>query len=538
MERIGSTQSALLTNGAAASGIPSTPVTHPKLSRSELTQNLEKLIARSKLTPITPIEPLPELNNMTLVDFLRAELSSPIHDLGSQVDKALELDAQLLAIKGQISQNIGTEQKRPNQGASPESSWFSPISALKRLANWITQPTEGALSQLRVNKTLADDGGITQLKNSISKLDNQIIGLKDGIINRIQVLLAGAHITNLSHDKESIVEALLISSGHMTPAGILSAEVAFTEIQKPSEKQTEIETEANLLGDTEPELGLQNDRERPLFEEQTRNDRNKYKTITNLDDFSENNYAARFIVQRLLDRGVTVQISAKSNNLSIFIDVGGYSYKLTPINRYTPKTTWEIAKRDDSVESEDSVATISRQMTKILESSELSERIGSNDLLVEVDRIIHETSTKNELIITDEFNTDEYIVELKNSDTLEKIINNKQKNSLADRLLKTNAKISIVPDPDNPQSVIDQDVYISYPDAVILISRSRDSSIIRQPEEGDLPQRLPSWSIQIDIKPNARLNIPTEQNPINARNLEPCLMGIIDELEIQSLIST
>jgi len=375
------------------------------------------------------------------------------------------------------------------------------------------------------------------LKKQLSELDRSTTQHLEKTCEKIRQIFSGArfYISNLAEDR-TLIEALLIRSGDMRPAGISYPEHDFLEISKPLNNQDEIETQANILDETVPGLGEedpQTDEESALYEDDCVTSQ-KFRSIFGPEEIrGGEGLAARFLVERLLARGVRIEVDQHaSRNGKLFIEVSGFCYLLEPRDGYVPRGIWTITEWDKSAPDQGSVLTMDAGTTSIEEITPDSAIIGTNLLLREVDRLIARDARATYSAALEIIRTHETQSIIDGGEALQEILNDTSDKSISARVTAAGGEIIRLSDPDTPDSQLNQEIYICYPNFTVFISRDVDSSVERRSEDGAQSPKWPSWSIQITKDSSAQFNL-FDQLHVNKRNLKPTIEWILDEIEIQ-----
>jgi|GEM_PF-6815672 len=507
-----------------------------ELSPKVLHENLQLIIAKSKSHPFPINEGIPDLDGLSVIAFLGSYLASEVQELTGLTDKSNKIRDEITSREESLSQAATSTHLKKSWatnlfGKIEVFTTTIPRLLLKKTSHMTAPPSP------EIELPSLDTAKLDAFKKQLSELDRRTTQHLDKTCDKIRQIFSGArfYISNFAEDR-TLIEALLIRSGDMRPAGISYPEHDFLEISKPLNNQDEIETQANILDDTVPALGeedLQTDEESALYEDDNVTSQ-KFRSVFGPEEIQGGEgLAARFLVERLLAREVKIEVDQHpSRNGKLFIEVAGFCYMVEPRNGYTPRGIWTITEWDKSAPDKGSGLTLDAGTTSVQAITQKSETIGTNLLLREVDRLIAEesrpkTSTALELIRA---RKEQYIID--GGEILEEILNDASDNSISARVTAAGGEIIRLSDPDTPNSQLNQEIYISYPNFTVFISRDVDSSVERRSEDGAQSTKWPSWSIQITKDSSAQFNL-FDQHHVNKRNLKPTIEWILDEIEIQ-----
>jgi hypothetical protein len=507
-----------------------------ELTSEILNKKLQLIIARSKSHPFDVNERIPDLDGLSVIVFLGSYLASEVQDLTGLTDKSNKTRDEMTSTQESLSQAaISTHLKK---------SWYTnlvekieifrgKISGLPLKDPRSTEtPTSSKIEIASLHAAKLD-----ALKKQLSELDRSTTQHLEKTCEKIRQIFSGArfYISNLAEDR-TLIEALLIRSGDMRPAGISYPDHDFLEIRDLANNQDEIETQAYILNDTAPELGEadpQTDQESVLYEGDNIT-RQKFRSVFSPEEIKgRSGLAARFLVERLLARGVKIEVDQHaSRNGKLFIEVSGFCYLLEPRDGYVPRGIWTITEWDKSAPDQGSVLTMDAGTTSIEEITPDSAMIGTNLLLREVDRLIARDARATYSAALEIIRTHETQSIIDGEEALQEILNDTSDKSISARVTAAGGEIIRLSDPDTPDSQLNQEIYICYPNFTVFISRDVDSSVERRSEDGAQSPKWPSWSIQITKDSRAEFNL-FDQHHVNKRNLKPTIESILDEIEIQ-----
>ena len=507
-----------------------------ELTSEILNKKLQLIIAKSKSHPFDVNERIPDLDGLSVVALLGSYLASEIQELTGLADKSNKIREETTSREEGLSRAaISTNLKNPwsTNLVGKIEIFTAKISGLfLKETPPVTTPPSPKIGTPPVHAAKLD-----ALKIQLSELDRRTTQHLDRTCDKIKQIFSGArfYISDLAEDR-TLIEALLIRSGDIRPAGISYPEHDFLEIRKPLNNQDEIQTEANILNDTAPELGeadLQTDKESALCEDENITSQ-KFRSVFGPEEIEGNSgRAARFLVERLLARGVKIEVDQHaSRNGKLFIEVSGFCYLLEPRDGYVPRGIWTITEWDKSAPDQGSVLTMDAGTTSIEEITPESAMIGTNLLLREVDRLIARDTRAKYSAALEIIRTHETQSIIDGGEILQEILNDASDKSISARVTAAGGEIIRLSDPDTPDSQLNQEIYISYPNFTVFISRDVDSSVERRSEDGAQSPKWPSWSIQITKDSRAEFNL-FDQHHVNKRNLKPTIESILDEIEIQ-----
>jgi len=527
----------------ADSATTSTSEQRLELTSDILNKKLQLIIAKSKSHPFDVNERIPDLDGLSVVALLGSYLASEVQELTGLTDKSNKTRDEITSTQESLSQAaISTHLKK-----SWAANLFGKIEVFTtKIPRLLLKKTSHmtAPQSPEIELPSLDTAKIDALKKQLSELDRKTTQHLDKTCDKIRQIFSGArfYISELSEDC-TLIEALLIRSGDIRPAGISFPKHDFLEISKPLNNQDEVETQANILDDTVPGLGEedpQTDEESALYEDDCVTSQ-KFRSIFGPEEIQGGEgLAARFLVERLLARGVKIEVDQHaSRNGKLFIEISGFCYLLEARDShvpngygYVPRGIWSVTEYDKDAPDLGTLVAMDKDASSEKGITPDSATIGTNLLLREVDRLIARDARAKYSAALEIIRTHETQSIIDGGEAFQEILNDTSDKSISARVTAAGGEIFRLSDPDTPDFNLNQEIYICYPNFTVFISRDVDSSVERISEDGAQSTKWPSWSIQITKDSSAQFNL-FDQLHVNKRNLKPTIEWILDEIEIQ-----
>jgi hypothetical protein len=499
---------------------------HLDIAPDALRDKLQVVASRSKSFPYGVYDEIPTLHGLSIADVLGSYVASEIKEISELIDKSNKIKYQINPPEQSLSSSTNATS---SENYSAKTFWeilrALPAMASRLFFSEAQQTQAPAPPSVWLSAVSAEKR--EDLENQLSDLDRRTSKCLDHITSKIQEALSGARFyISASAGDPTLLEALLMRSGDIRPAGITFPERDFLEIGQPKRTPDAVETDANFLDETAPDTetqGLQTDQESVLCQEENSSP-DEFCTVFGPEDIvSDQGIAARFLVERLLARGVKVKVhrhTPKEETKKLFIEVAGFCYLLDPKDCTAPRGVLTVTEWDKSAPDKGAELTMEPAI------------IGTNWLLQEIDRLHAEANATKHSRAIEQFKRQEEHFTIAGADELHRILHSPGDACISSRVTAAGGKIICLPDPDSPHSLINQEVYISYPNFTVVISRDFNSSIERKPEDSERSIKWPSWSIQVVEGAEVPVKILNHRF-INRRNLEPIITWVLDEIELQ-----